>query len=358
MRDKGLPSVLPTRRNFRLERFRAFKMRYLAAQKAFPVRLANYLTFRCERRRMASLHYAPPSITVDLTGDCRLHCPSCWTGLRLDRGKRGGRATIETLSSIIDCTQRRVFQINFGHLGDPLLNDDFYTVCRYAVERGLWTYAQTNLNYRNVAKRLVDCRLSNLVISCDGATQEVYQRYRRGGDVELVFESMREVAAVKKDKRTPFPWITAKFIVFDHNWHEMARFQQRAKAAGADDVLFTTGFSNGNYATGRAASELEFSPDSLTWTGRKLPRICSHIWDSAFIDFDGSLLPCCYGQRDEDVFAVLALPAKTFLNAWNSPKHRKVRQFFMKAEPITKKNLPSPCSSCEYTRNALEACRI
>jgi hypothetical protein len=126
----------------------------------------------------------------------------------------------------------------------------------------------------DLAAKLIDANLCNLVASIDEATQETYEKYRRGGNAEVAFERIREIADLKRKRRSPLPWITAKFLVFDHNWHEIGAFKERAIEAGANDALFVSGFANGRYDTGRAATEVEFDLNALAWTRRELPHAC------------------------------------------------------------------------------------
>ena len=43
------------------------------------------------------------------------------------------------------------------------------------------------------------------MVSCDGATQETYAGYRRGGDLELVLENMSSIARAKRRRGSLFP---------------------------------------------------------------------------------------------------------------------------------------------------------
>lgn len=337
------------RRGSGFDAFHRLKLRFLVSQRHFALRLANYALYRLERQRLSKVHYAPPVVGLESNGRCNLSCPSCITGLRLPAGSRLKRAALSQIRSIVDRFHRRSFQLALHRQGEALLNPDFYAGCAYAVDKGLWTVVHSNLSFGipDLGDKLVDARLCNLVVSCDGSSQEIYSMYRRGGDVDQVFRNIEVVAARKAARRRQFPWITAKFIVFDHNWHEIESFRDRALGAGADDALFVSGFRNSIYATGRAATDEEFELRTLRWGPRELPEKCLEIWDLIQIDWDGGVLPCCYAFQDSHLFVSPEDAGRSSVLAqWNSPAYVAARRFFLGRRGAEVRHLPDICQTC------------
>lgn len=334
-----------------LTELRLRKLRFMATQRYLPSRVVNFLMFLLERKRVSRVHYLPPVVTVEAVNGCNLRCPECATGTCDPLGRKKGKASLADLKSVIDQVCRKSLQINFHYLGEPLLNHDFYAACAYAVEKGLWTAIHSNLSLRDddLARKVVSSRLCNLVVSCDGATQEVYEKYRVGGDVELVFRNMQDIAEHRRASGSPFPWITAQFLVFDHNWHEMERFQERAIAAGADEILFLPGCRNGTIKSGHVWAEEVFRLATLDWAPRQTPAICGELWETPLITYDGGLYPCCFCFRDEDLFVTpQEAGGRAIADHWNSPAYRTARGFFL-GRPVARKDLPRPCRHCGRT---------
>jgi len=334
-----------------LTELRLRKLRFLATQRHLPSRMANFLLFLLERKRVAQVHYLPPVVTVEAVNGCNLHCPQCATGTCDPRGRQRGKASLADLKAVIDQVCRKSLQINFHYLGEPLLNKDFYAACAYAVEKGLWTAIHSNLSMRDedLAQKVVTSRLCNLVVSCDGATQEVYEKYRVGGDVELVFRNMQDIAGYKRACGSLFPWITAQFLVFDHNWHEMEQFRERATAAGADEILFLPGCRNGTIKTGHVWAEEVFRLATLDWAPRETPPVCSELWETPILTYDGGLYPCCFCFRDEDLFTrPEQAQGRAILDYWNSPAYLAARGFF-RGRSLSQQNLSRPCRHCGRT---------
>lgn len=336
-------------------RFR--KLLFLAGRRHFPARMMNLLVFLLERKRVARVHYVAPVVTVEAMNGCNLRCPECATGMSNPSSRRKGRAALADLKSVIDQVYRRSCQINFHHMGEPLLNEDFYAACAYAVEKGLWTAAHSNLNLRaeNLARKIVESRLCNLVVSCDGVTQAVYEKYRAGGDVELVFENLRDIAWYKRTSGSRFPWITAQFLVFEHNWREMERFQERAISAGADEILFLPGCRNGSAKSGHVGTDEVFDLSTLSWIARQTPTMCCELWETPIVTYDGGLFPCCFCYRDEDLFVTpQEAGGRAIADHWNGRAYHAARSFFL-AQSTPSADLPQPCRRCERTlarRNA------
>ncbi len=331
-----------------LTRLRLLKLRFMMRQRWFPLRAWNGLIYLLERKRVSHVHYLPPVVALEAVNGCNLRCPGCPTGSSGPLARKKGRATLEHMKAVIDQVYRRSLQMSFHHLGEPLLNEDFYAACAYATEKGLWTVIHSNLNIgtEGLARKIVSSRLCNLVVSCDGATQEVYEKYRVGGNLELVFQNLREIAQEKRKAGSPFPWLTAQFLVFDHNWHEMGSFREKALAAGADEVLFLPGCRNGTAKTGHVGAEQVFRLAALDWVDRETPATCCDLWDTFLMTYDGGIYPCCFSYRDMDLFVTPQESAeRTIAESWNGREFRTVRRFF-RHDAVSLEDVRGPCKHC------------
>lgn len=333
------------------DRFRFTKLRWIARQRRFLPRAWNFLMYLAQRDHASRVAYSPPVVNLELVNVCNLRCPGCTTGRSSPGARPRGKAPASAVKERIDWIAPRALQLQLFQLGEPLLHAEFFDVCRHAARRGLWTVVHSNLSLHveRLAERLVDSRLCQLVVSCDGATQETYGIYRVRGDVEQVFRNLGSIAAERRRRRRWHPWLTAKFIVFDHNWHEMEAFRDRALAAGADDVLFIPGFRNGVYETGRICSEVQFDLRTLTWKPRELELGCRQLWEALSIDVDGAVLPCCDAYRDEDVFVDGEVAKSDPAVAWNHPRFRAVRAHLSGQARDRSGSLPKPCDTCRRT---------
>ena len=262
------------------------------------------------------------------------------------------------VKAVIDEAYPRSLQMGFVRQGEPLLSHVFYTACEYAVQRGLWTVVQSNLSHDRprLADEICDSGLHNLVVSCDGATQEGYAAYRRSGNLELVLDNVRRVVELKRRRGTRFPWVTMKFLIFDHNWHEIEAFETLARATGADEVVFFTAFSSESDESGRAADDHEFDLETLSWKRRAFGS-CNFVWDELQLDYDGAVLPCCWAHTDEHLFVSPEDAQRmSLMERWNSPAYRATRSYFMGEGK--RADLHSMCRSCELVEQHEQRTRV
>ncbi len=330
------------------DKYYLLRYRNFISQPHCILKLVNYIIYLVEHNRVEAVHYAPFFVNMDISNICNLRCPGCITGLRHPSSRKMSKAELPTIKRVVDKVAKRSIQIGFLQWGEPLLNDSFYAACAYATEKGLWTLIHSNLNIRDdkLARKIVDAGLHRLIVSCDGATQEVYEKYRIGGDVELVFENIQRISSERKKRELNFPWITAKFTVFDHNWHEIELFKQRALAVGADEVLFAPAVMGGFYKTGRIATAELFNLKELRWEKRRDIR-CNEIWNSFFITCDGGVYPCCASFRDADIFVSPQNSVSMELTEqWNIGKFKSIRSFFLGRSRMPLEQLPQPCNTC------------
>lgn len=197
--------------------------------------------------------------------------------------------------------------------------------------------------------KIIDSKLHTLTISCDGATQDVYEKYRRGGNLDLVFENLTRISAEKKRRKSVFPWIIAKYAIFDHNWHQCILFKEKSLAAGADEVLVFQAFMGGLYKTGQVGSGKIFDLEQLKWIKSEVA-MCYSIWDKCIIDHDGSIYPCCICYRDTDLFVTSENTQNmTLPEQWNVEKFRNMRNFFLGKSSLELGELPRPCNTCKVS---------
>jgi MoaA/NifB/PqqE/SkfB family radical SAM enzyme len=88
----------------------------------------------------------------------------------------------------------------FYFQGEPYLNPEFLEMVKYASQKNIYTATSTNAHYLTDenARKTVESGLDRLIISIDGTTQEVYQQYRIGGNLEKVIEGARNIVKWKK----------------------------------------------------------------------------------------------------------------------------------------------------------------
>ena len=131
----------------------------------------------------------PVSISFEPTTSCNLRCPECPSGLRAFT-RPTGMLQKDFFTRTIDEIHRELLYLIFYFQGEPYLNPDFLDMVKYAGSKGIYTATSTNAHYLTdtIAKRTIESGLDRLIISIDGTTQDVYQQYRVGGNIDKVID--------------------------------------------------------------------------------------------------------------------------------------------------------------------------
>jgi MoaA/NifB/PqqE/SkfB family radical SAM enzyme len=147
-------------------------------------------------RSMHSGHAAvsglPFVLMIEPTNLCNLRCPLCPSGDgRLTRAR--GMMDRATFDRILKQTKGAVKLLQLWNQGEPLLHPDLPWMIRRAKQHGMFVSMSTNghpLADPSTAKKIVRSGLDHLIVSVDGATQETYARYRRGGNLQTVLRGI------------------------------------------------------------------------------------------------------------------------------------------------------------------------
>jgi hypothetical protein len=221
----------------------------------------------------------------------------------------------------------------------------------------------TNLSLKFSDDSLVEllrCGLGIISVSMDGATQETYAQYRRGGSFELVANNLRRLVGLKQQLGLTFPLIEWRFLRFRHNEHEEALARTLAAEWGVDLLEFWTGAapeegspsSDGVYSSitplcgpalsGAALGSLAEAQTQERLIARFIPGFttggnadsskftskCDWLYYRGMIYPDGRVGPCCVTNDDNTDFASSLNDYSGYAELFNSGKYIASRQMF------------------------------
>jgi len=142
----------------------------------------------------------------------------------------------------IDQLSKDLLYLVFYFQGEPYPNPSFLDMVKYASRKKIYTATSTNAHYLNEenAKKTIESGLDRLIISIDGTTQDVYQQYRVGGQLDKVIEGTKNIVKWKKELKSKTPFIVFQFLVVKPNQHQIEDVKKLGKEIGVDDVWFKT----------------------------------------------------------------------------------------------------------------------
>lgn len=277
--------------------------------------------------------WRPVFISVEPADFCQLRCPQCPVGI--SARNQGSLADDSVVFDTIQELKSSLIQVIFYFQGEPLLNPQLSNYIQAAHKANIYTSTSTNgmlLNSEN-ARKLVESGLDKLIVSVDGASQEIYEKYRVGGKLERALEGIKYVQAWKKKLNCITPYIEMQFIVFGTNEHQINEIKALAKKTGADGLKFKTAqiynFEKPNpLHTTTRYSRYKQLPDGTYQLKSKLKNKCRRLMRGAVLTTKAEVLPCCFDKNAEHAFGVSK--NEPFLAAWKGAKAQYFRTLVYK----------------------------
>ncbi|MEP7168727.1 MAG: SPASM domain-containing protein [Bacteroidota bacterium] len=272
----------------------------------------------------------PLSISFEPTTSCNLRCPECPSGLRSFTRKTGMLET-DFFKKTIDEIEKDLLYLIFYFQGEPYLNKSFLELVKYAASKGIYTATSTNAHYLDDenARKTVESGLDRLIISIDGTTQETYESYRIGGQLDKVLAGAKNVVKWKRELKSKTPHVIFQFLVVKPNEHQIADVYKLAKETGVDEVGLKTAqvydYEHGSefIPTIDKYSRYALQNDGTYKIKNKLLNHCWKLWHSCVITWDGIVVPCCF---DKDAWYKMGdLKEQTFHDLWNNEAYKKFR---------------------------------
>jgi radical SAM protein with 4Fe4S-binding SPASM domain len=289
----------------------------------------------------------PVSISFEPTTSCNLRCPECPSGLRAFT-RPTGMLQQDFFRKTIDEIHKELLYLIFYFQGEPFLNPDFLEMVKYASTKGIYTATSTNAHYLTdaIAKRTVESGLDRLIISIDGTTQDVYQQYRVGGNLEKVLQGAKNIVKWKKELNSKTPFVFFQFLVVKPNEHQIEDIKKLAKEVGVDEVRFKTAQvydyvtdPNQLIPTIDKFSRYKKNADGSYTAKNKLANRCWKLQHANVITWDGLVVPCCF---DKDATHQLGnLKNQSFKEIWTNSNYTQFRNDLRKS----RKNIDI-CANC------------
>ena len=289
----------------------------------------------------------PISVSFEPTTSCNLRCPECPSGLRAFT-RPTGMLNNDFFSRTINDLHKDLLYLIFYFQGEPYLNPDFLKMVQFAHQKGIYTATSTNAHYLTdeKARETVESGLDRLIISIDGTTQDVYEQYRVGGQLNKVLEGTQRIVHWKKKLKSRTPFIFFQFLVVKPNEHQLDDIRKIGKEIGVDQVRFKTAqvYDYENDPHQLIPSIDKYSRYKKDAAGNRqvksgLRNQCWKLWHANVITWDGLVVPCCF---DKDATHRLGnLQTQSFREIWQSEAYRDFRNQLTNG----RKNIDI-CSNC------------
>jgi len=305
-----------------------------------------------EKEQKLILKSMPYHVEIEPTNICNLHCPLCSTGINaITREKR--KLTLESFKKIIDEVKDTTILLALQNWGEPTLVKDLPKMIRYAADAGIWTHIATNFSVNHSDEWLeefVKSGLGRLKIDLDGTTQEVYEKYRIGGNLELLLKNLRRVIQIKKENGLKYPIVQARMIVTKKNEHQIEDFKKLSAELGVDEIELGNVQLNPNTA---GEEWLPQDPNYVYETYRGKSRLyqCHWPWSGIVINSDGGVSPCAIIDDPNSDFGNVF--EKSVREIWNNEYYVSARSTWTKDAKIDRATICNVCKNDTHNPSLL-----
>ena len=305
-----------------------------------------------KKNRSVILTGFPYWLTTDPCNICMLKCPFCPTGQgRITR--RQQKLSFKMFKDIIDELGPYLIHIDMCNWGEPLLNDEIAQMVSYAKRYFVNIKVDTSLNVltEKQAEFLVLSGLDKMILSIDGATQDTYGKYRRGGNLEKVLSNVRLLLKKRKESGRTTPRLEWQFLVFRHNEHEIEKARKIAKEIGVDEFSCTSpNVGSPDWLTTKEPYRSRYYivvGERVRFKTGQRAELCNWLWDGIVLNSDGSISPCCSVEEAKDDFAAEFLPGR-FSELWNNAKFTAARRHVLKKRLTPETGSAHICERCDF----------
>ncbi|MBP8960062.1 MAG: SPASM domain-containing protein [Bacteroidales bacterium] len=270
----------------------------------------------------------PATINIEISSKCNLSCPECFKGAgRLNRDE--GLMNIQMFEKIISELKSYLFNINLYFQGEPMLHPEFFSFVTIA--EGIGITLSTNGHFfsdENIEK-LVSSRIRRVIVPVDGMDQYTYEKYRSGGNLNLVLEGIRKLSRARAENKSSLK-IEIQCLVNRYNQSQISELRRFARETCSTLKLKSMQIITGNFD--------EWLPDYNKYRRYikednnyrlkgKLRSRCLRLWINPVITWDGKVLPCCF---DKTAYYCLGnIGNSSFHEIWKGKINKNFRNIFL-----------------------------
>lgn len=275
-------------------------------------------------------------LTTELTFRCNAKCPACHRlkPLRINLSDKAYTYSLDRFKQVFypEFLEQLDWLVLNGNFGDSIMNKEFREIISYVKQYGTRLNIHTNGGlhdqdyWTDVGNILTDKDIINFDL--DGL-EDTHSLYRINTDFNTVFNNARSVIDTKR------PQVHWKYIVFEHNKHQVEQAKEIALKEGFHS--FSTVKTGRDFAAPKSGQYVHLKKKTDL---NNLPKEINCSWESWgkwYVSPNGLVFRCCwtgahyfdetpdrfyYPQELEDLFDATKVPLEKILsyNYWNKLK--------------------------------------
>lgn len=248
----------------------------------------------------------------------------------MDRAR--GFMELDPFRGLIDEISSHANHILMNFAGEPLLNPRIGEMVEHTVQHGLGLTLGTHGNIDKMDE-LVEAGLPEILFAIDGLTQDVYQKYRVGGDLEVAIANLEKLMAARRRAGTGKPKVILQFVVMKHNEDQISDLIELGKRLAVDEISLQPVCVNDFFEKPRQELVKEWVPEDSPFVLRPMSENMTRstssplcIWPlQSVVLYNGDVTMCCF-DADGRYVAGNAFEPGGFRRVWNSREYRELRK--------------------------------
>jgi radical SAM protein with 4Fe4S-binding SPASM domain len=233
---------------------------------------------------------------IELTNTCNAKCPLCPTGSdSLERKK--GSISIELFRKIMNEVKSLDYnlQIVSFNYGEPFLHPKWFQLYEMIPKN---SYHRTSTNGLVFYKQeeidlLAKSKLNECVVSIDGSTKELNAKYRKGVDLDKIYDGLKYFFEKYKNIQSR-PKIKIQTVLFSYNSDDLTNIKN--KFLGLYDNIY---YKLPNFNMVEFNETNEINKQTQQKVIEAIPNSCSIFSGSFVINWNGECNPCCHDYQGQ-----------------------------------------------------------
>jgi MoaA/NifB/PqqE/SkfB family radical SAM enzyme len=287
----------------------------------------------------------PHILHVGVTTHCNLRCTACPTGTE-SLGRATKHLDFDLYCQTVDSLRDSLLFMLFWDWGEPLLHPRLAEMIRHAGKSGIRTVISTHGSLKYTDKKIEELVLAQpdtVIVCVDGADQETYQTYRKGGQLSKVLQTIKQLVKTKERLGKSLPLIEFRSLATKGTEQQMPELLKLAQETGADlfsvKTLRPFDFRGSDVdenlvPDNESLSRYEYAGDKPIAATRKTNNLsgqldCGKPLHAPTLNADGTLAFCSYAQYEDEFFGTLI--NKSFDAVWKGPLSRSRRIDFLES---------------------------
>lgn len=305
----------------------------------------------------AVLQSYPRRLVFELTNACNLNCIMCGRNAADFKLTMFDMDVFKNFESMLDIVE----EVTLMGWGEPTIHPHFNEMLEIINRHSARKYFCTNgMNLKKIKNAIFQYQVDVFAVSVDGATYETNARIRRGSDLNVITNDLKDIVAEKKKRGLTYPWINFVFCAMESNIEELPDLVRLAADIGIEEVkvVYLTVFGEDllheslwgkEDKVRRIFAEAEAVGAELG-IQLKLPHIvgediagdnyhkdCFVPWRDFFLGSDGYVRPCMSTPIQFFKYDM----ERPFMDMWNAKEYQEYRK-----NVNDNNKMDNPCKRC------------